>query len=256
MINTDIISRLKDFGLNTYEAKLWTSLLSKGIAGAGELSEISNVPRSRTYDVLESLEKKGFLIIKLSKPIKYIPLSPKDVLENYRKKIKEEANKQLIQINEVEKSDFFNQLNQMHETEIVQDDLLENSAVLKGKLNLINQIDSCFNSATQSIHIMTTKNGAKQKIEHFYEKLKDLKSKGISINFIAPVEDIDLIQKIKSVSNFKYSNIQNKFIAIDNKQILLFTDNQHPDYQSAIWLKTPFISNGLVAMYNQILKNA
>ena len=31
------------FNLNIYEAKIWTALLSKGIATAGELSEISNV---------------------------------------------------------------------------------------------------------------------------------------------------------------------------------------------------------------------
>ena len=56
--------------LNLYEVKIWTALLSRGVSTAGELSDIANVPRSRTYDVLESLEKKGFIIMKLGKPIK------------------------------------------------------------------------------------------------------------------------------------------------------------------------------------------
>ena len=60
----------KHFRLNIYEAKIWTALLSRGIASAGELADISGVPRSRCYDVLESLEKKGFIIMKIGKPIK------------------------------------------------------------------------------------------------------------------------------------------------------------------------------------------
>ena len=49
----------KYFRLNIYEVKIWTALLSRGMASAGELADISSVPRSRCYDVLESLEKKG-----------------------------------------------------------------------------------------------------------------------------------------------------------------------------------------------------
>ena len=54
LMQKDFFNKLKDFGLNTYEARLWTALLSRGVSTAGELSDISNVPRSRTYDVLES----------------------------------------------------------------------------------------------------------------------------------------------------------------------------------------------------------
>ncbi|MCK5629147.1 MAG: hypothetical protein KAI26_00900, partial [Nanoarchaeota archaeon] len=52
IIQNDFLNNIRDFGLNTYEAKLWTALLSRGISTAGELSDIANVPRSRSYDVL------------------------------------------------------------------------------------------------------------------------------------------------------------------------------------------------------------
>jgi sugar-specific transcriptional regulator TrmB len=61
IMQKDFIEKLKVFGLNSYEAKIWVALLSRGVSSAGELSDISNVPRSRSYDVLESLEKKGFI---------------------------------------------------------------------------------------------------------------------------------------------------------------------------------------------------
>jgi len=75
IVKDEFLSRLrKIFGLNLYEVKVWTALLSRGTSTAGELSNISDVPRSRTYDILESLEKKGFIIMKLGKPIKFVAL--------------------------------------------------------------------------------------------------------------------------------------------------------------------------------------
>ncbi|MBS3095823.1 hypothetical protein J4480_00115, partial [Candidatus Woesearchaeota archaeon] len=42
--------QIKNFGINGYEVKIWTALLSRGVSTAGELSDIANVPRSRSYD--------------------------------------------------------------------------------------------------------------------------------------------------------------------------------------------------------------
>ena len=64
IVGEQFLSKLKHFGLNSYQAKLWTALLSRGVATAGELSDISNVPRSRAYDVLQSLAEKGFVVVR------------------------------------------------------------------------------------------------------------------------------------------------------------------------------------------------
>jgi len=75
IVKEEFLSRLrKIFDLNLYEVKVWTALLSRGTSTAGELSSISDVPRSRTYDILESLEKKGFIVMKLGKPIQFVAL--------------------------------------------------------------------------------------------------------------------------------------------------------------------------------------
>ena len=42
IIETKFLNKLKEFGLNSYEAKIWTALLSRGVSSAGELSDISN----------------------------------------------------------------------------------------------------------------------------------------------------------------------------------------------------------------------
>ena len=88
IVKEEFLSRLrKIFDLNLYEVKVWTALLSRGTSTAGELSNISDVPRSRTYDILESLEKKGFIVMKLGKPIKFVALKPEEVVERVKKNL-------------------------------------------------------------------------------------------------------------------------------------------------------------------------
>src|SRR3989304_2234218 len=59
IINEDFLNKLRRaFGLNLYEVKLWTALLSRGVSSAGELSDIADVPRSRTYEVLDRVRKR------------------------------------------------------------------------------------------------------------------------------------------------------------------------------------------------------
>jgi len=74
---------LKTLGLNSYERKLYVVLLAKGTSSAGTLSELSGVPRSRTYDVLESLADKGFVVIQSNKPLRYVAVRPKEALDRF-----------------------------------------------------------------------------------------------------------------------------------------------------------------------------
>ena len=111
IVQKDFLNKLKDFGLNSYESKLWIALLSRGVSTAGELSDISNVPRSRAYDVLESLEKKGFIVVKIGKPIKYLAVPPPEVVERVKKKVTEEADHQTGILNKLKKSELLEELN-------------------------------------------------------------------------------------------------------------------------------------------------
>src|SRR3989338_11696495 len=89
----ELVNKVKNyFGLNIYETKVWLALLTKGVASAGEIAEISDVPRSRTYDVLESLEKQGFAMQKIGKPVKYLAVKPISVIEKLKKNTLDEMN--------------------------------------------------------------------------------------------------------------------------------------------------------------------
>ena len=115
IMNEDFLKSLRaSFDLNIYEAKIWTALLSKGVATAGELSDISNVPRSRCYDVLESLEKRSFVIMKLGKPIKYIAVEPKEVVSRVKKDIIQKANSRVKSMDDVGDTNTFTELDLLY----------------------------------------------------------------------------------------------------------------------------------------------
>ena len=115
IVKQELVSRIKDyFDLNIYETKVWLALLKKGVASAGEVAEASGIPRSRTYDVLESLEKKGFAIAKLDKPVKYIGVKPRIILEKLKNNVKKEANEKMIELSKVRSSDEYTKLEELY----------------------------------------------------------------------------------------------------------------------------------------------
>ena len=66
IVKEEFLSKLRRFfSLNLYEVKIWTALLSRGVSTAGELSDIADVPRSRSCDEknLLSLLKNSSLTI-------------------------------------------------------------------------------------------------------------------------------------------------------------------------------------------------
>ena len=60
MLLEDKIFLLNKIGLTDAEAKVYLTLLKNGSASGYEASKFSAVPRSKIYNVLESLVMKGF----------------------------------------------------------------------------------------------------------------------------------------------------------------------------------------------------
>ena len=98
-----VLDTLKGIGLNLYERSLWVALLARGSATAGELSEIAKVPRSRTYDILQSLADRGFVVLQTARPLKYLAIAPNEALERAKKKMQEEIVGIINRIDETER---------------------------------------------------------------------------------------------------------------------------------------------------------
>ena len=114
VVTQQILDALKQIGLNLYERKLWVALLSRGTSTAGELSSLAKVPHSRTYDVLESLAEKGFVMIQTAKPLKYVAITPSEALERVKKKIMDDTKVTVERITEFQKSPALKELERVY----------------------------------------------------------------------------------------------------------------------------------------------
>jgi sugar-specific transcriptional regulator TrmB len=256
IVQKEFLNKLKDFGLNSYEGKLWTALLSRGIATAGELSDIANVPRSRSYDVLESLEKKGFIIMKLGKPIKYIAVPPNDVIERVKRKLVEDAESQTRMIEELRKTHVLDELNQLHSEGITTVEPTEVSGVVKGRNNLFHHLESMMKSAEQRITILTTEKGFARKVDQLKTVLKKTADRGVKIRIAAPVgkntKSLEIVAPYTEIRNS--GAILGRWCIIDGKEImfmLLNDDNIHSSYDLGVWIKTPFFANAMEKTFDK-----
>lgn len=80
-MDDNIIEYLVSFGFTTYEAKVYSTLVTMGRTIAGKLAINSQVPRARIYDVLSSLERKGWIETIKTTPIQYVSIPFEDAKE-------------------------------------------------------------------------------------------------------------------------------------------------------------------------------
>jgi len=258
IIQREFLLRLKDFGLNSYEAKLWMALLSRGVATAGELSDIANVPRSRSYDVLESLERKGFVILKIGKPIKYIAVPPSEVLERVKKNIAEESQHQQELLNTLKGSKILQELAALHRSGGKVTDAEDVTGAVRGKHNIINHFNSLFRNAQKSIHMITTEPSISFDVEQFSSALAKARQRGITVQMIIPETKhtntiAKNIQHAAEIKSFKDS--LGRFCIIDEKSMNFYVDETE-QAEFCVWINTPFVARSFATIFNKLWNTA
>ena len=175
----------KHFRLNIYEVKIWTSLLTRGIASAGELADISGVPRSRCYDVLESLEKKGFIIMNIGKPIKYLAVQPDVIIERVKQNIRDEAETLAVQIENVKDTEEFKDLELLHKTGIQHVDIASISKSIVGRSAVNRHIKDMLHAAKSNVIVASTQESIERVVKLLKGVMPGMANKGAKLKFLA-----------------------------------------------------------------------
>jgi len=259
IVKDELLSKLRRyFDLNLYEVKLWAALLSRGVSTAGELSDIADVPRSRSYDVLESLEKKGFVVMKLGKPIKYIAIPPAEVVDRVRKNMHLNAQEKVKRLESVKGSPLMSELETLHTQGISLVDPTDMSGCLRGRHNLYNHLDLLIKDAKSSVNIMTTEKGFLRKIEGLKATLEKVQKRGVKVRIAAPLgkEGKELINSLKGIAEVKHNDkVKSRFVTVDSKDtVFMMLDDKdvHPSYDLGVWVKTPYFTSAMDSMFNHV----
>ncbi len=262
IIKEEFLSRLrKIFDLNLYEVKVWTALLSRGTSTAGELSNISDVPRSRTYDILESLEKKGFIIMKLGKPIKFVALKPDEVVERVKKNLMKDASERTKRLETLKGDEVLEELTGLFTKGIKFVEPSDLSGSLRGRQNLYNHLDMMIRDAEKTITLVTTAEGLNRKLDVLMPSLEKCKKRGVKIRIAAPVDNnnIKVAKEFKKVAEVRnLEGMKARFVIIDGNQImfmLLDDEKFHPNYDIGVWINTEFFAQALERMFDLAWKD-
>lgn len=263
------LDALRSIGLNKYERNLWVALLSRGASTAGELSDISNVPRSRCYDVLESLADRGFVMIQPGKPMKYLAIHPREALERVKKRMDERTTEMKRKMDALGRSDTLKELERLHRDNIKTVRAEELTGALKGRYAMLQQLETMMKRAKKSVKLMTTEAGLQELHEHHGALLKKVASSGVKVKIAAPVtkNSVEVAKalskhaEIRDISNAEQvEKILGRVFVVDgNEFVLSLTDDTktHPTQDVALWTQSAHATaNVFEPMFDMVWRNA
>ncbi|MFB6294217.1 MAG: TrmB family transcriptional regulator [Candidatus Nanohaloarchaea archaeon] len=263
----ETLDALEDIGLNMYERKIYAALISRGVSTAGELSEMTNVPRSRAYDVLESLAEKGFAILKPSKPMQYVAVPPEEALENVKDLHREEIEEKLQKIDQFKETEAVQELQQLYNDGVERVEPGEMTGTVKGRYNVYKHAGNAYADAEQEIRIMTTEDGLNDIYENHMDDLEAARENGVNVRVLAPVTDenreafeaISDVAEIRHLHDEMAERPEARFHIVDEENVVfsLTSDDTHPTQDTAFWSRSEHAaSDALGPMFEMAWENA
>ena len=216
---------LEFIGFSPYEAKAYIALLIGGEITPMQLAKLSGVPGARTYDILDSLEQKGFCISHPGGQKKYVAVQPKEALPRYLKNIETHFQEEMKSKKEIMMNilgDLSRLAKQTKETTIPIEyiwTLKEMELISRGFANAVQK-------AEKSVKQLNRAPYAPQKIQH--EALLEALKKGINVQQIFHIDEASITPEIYqhiqeengAGAKIKFSNeVHAKVAIIDDKEV-------------------------------------
>ena len=264
----ETLDKLEDIGLNMYERKIYSALLGRGISTAGELSEMTNVPRSRAYDVLESLAEKGFVVIKSSQPMEYVSIPPQQAIENMKSRHEDELDEKLNKLDSMKRSEAVTELENLYDQGVELVDPAEMSGSLKGSRQVHQHMGTMFKDAESSIKILTSEKGLNDLNNKHSDLLKDAKENGINVQVLSPVTDSnrEAYENIASFAEVRHLDENEmpavpdgRFTIVDNDAatVSLTHDDVHSTQDTHLWSKSDHMAEAMLEpMFDNLWEQA
>ncbi len=184
---------LDKVGLTSYEIRTFSSLLKAGELTASDLSQKSGVPYSKIYEVLGTLEEKGWVGSDDSRPTKYLAKSPATALETTKQKVEQDfkENQNVI----------LNELIPLYEKSGTSE--RPDIWVLSGTVNIASKVLEMVELCKNEVMIALPKAG-EDLVQQALPKLRLLHDKGVNITILTSDNmDKESLKAISRVSQVK-----------------------------------------------------
>ncbi len=264
IVSQATMDTLKAIGLNSYERKLWVALISRATGTAGELSELANVPRSRTYDVLESLAEKGFVMVQTTKPLRYVAIEPEESMVRAKDKLRKDFEDTAMRIDRLKGTEIMKELKNLFKTGVETVKPAEMTGALKGRHQFARQFETMVKNAKKNLNVVTSPQGLKELYLNHGDILENAAKRGVKIRIAAPFSDE--IQEVINKLDFaevrsmdeaaQTKNFAGRFAIADGKEILFaltHDEKVHPTQDLAIWSQSDHAAKDVMEpLFNMI----
>ncbi|GAA0672439.1 TrmB family transcriptional regulator [Natronoarchaeum mannanilyticum] len=247
---SEAVELLEELGLTEYEARCFVALSRVEKASAKEVSDLSEVPRSRVYDAVERLHRRGLVDVQQSDPREFRALSQEKALQVLRDQHEETLANVGTALGNLERSD----------------DLEESGAwAISDHEHVTDRIETLLGDADDEAYLLVTDESAMER--DVRSTLAGASDRGVDVITEVPSDDAeerlledvpDATVRITELAG-DAAQIESKWLSrivmVDRRSVLLgaLTDDARPGrtIETAIWAKGS--NHGLVVGVRHLL---
>ncbi len=223
LVSEKVKNTLKDLGLTEYETRAYIALVRVGPTTARNLSEKSDLPHSRIYDVLSDLEARGWVESQSGRPIRYRAKSPSEAMRLFKIK-QEEKFKESNEIIQQELEPLYEKSGEMEKPDIW---------TIRGETEVISKIEELVASA--EIEILVSVPSFSGKFSELKGFIPLLRTRDLSLRILTSGGDehIKELEKVPGVEIKCREPLYGGGVIIDGREALIVLGNS--DRVFGIW---------------------
>jgi len=210
---------LRELGLTEYETRAYLALLERVVLTASQVSEHSNVPYSKIYETLGSLERKGWIETEHGRPGRHYPKAPSEALSTIKLQTEEKVKSWEKMI--------LGELQPFYEKREIREK--PDIWILRGEFNILAKLEEMLDKAKTELMVAApafaeTISGV------FAPMLMRLQGRGVKILFMVAEEANEWnLKEIASVAEVRMrDHLFGGGVIVDSKEAVLFLGEEKP----------------------------
>lgn len=222
----DRLEKMMEYGLTEYEARTYLALLHLGVASARDVANLSRVPRTKIYSVLDDLHAKQLAEIIPERPKKYgvVPF------DSYLRTFEREYKARLAKIEEDKKM----LMAAFSSKDAAGPDKAGSFQVLKGRKNVLNRKYEMVGRAGVEVLEMGTEFSA-VRMGYYMPLLRERARMGAQMKLLVPVteankENVDEFGQFGKVMPNPSKSPGSVILVVDDSEVLIchyVPDDEH-----------------------------
>jgi sugar-specific transcriptional regulator TrmB len=226
-INPERLEKMQEYGLTEYEARTYLALLDLGTATARDVANLSRVPRTKIYSVLDELHQKQLAQVIPERPKRY-EVVPFDVyLQGFEKQY-------LGRLRQIEEDKRLLAIEFARAPRPSAGDKAGSFNVIKGRKNVVNKKYEMLARARRSILEMGSEYLA-ARTSYFLPALREKAAQGLRLEILCPVVEasaptLQEFQLLGAVRHARTRTLGSATLIIDDAEVLMchyVPDDEH-----------------------------